>query len=421
MKSVENCIQQTRRLLLEDMAREKATPEPTVAQATHSLPQIVLAPYRINPLGAHVDHQGGHVLAQPLNHGTILSFVTGETELATRSIRVISLHPDWRDTPCELQIVDNRVVEPATEPANWQRYLIATVTAFCEAFTLDKNLLAVVDGTLIGAGLSSSASVILAYLTALEQCSSANLSPEQKIELCRIVENEHMGLNNGVQDQMSIVFGRKNGLAILDVNQVSAKIALSPQTVSEVCWVILYSGYSRELINSGFNTRVAECAEAAALLQPGCTRLGDVTPPHRCDDQLQKLPPHLARRVMHFISETERVQQGATAWENGDWTAFGQLMNASCNSSINHYESGSEALVVANQIASATSGAYGSRFGGGGYGGCLIILAERSHAEQVREQVLKEYLQRFPDRINIADALIAEASDGVQMLDNLHD
>lgn len=421
MKSVEHCTQETRELLLDIMAKAQ-TGAHSSDQATDLATRTVLSPYRINPLGAHVDHQGGHVLAQPIDQCTVLSFQAVEPEQQTRTVRVTSLQPDWRQTPCELIVTGNRIETASSEPAaNWQRYLIATVTAFCEAFTLEKNLVAVVDGTLIGAGLSSSASVILAYLAALEQCSTTSLSPQQKVELCRIVENQHMGLNNGVQDQMSIVFGRKNALAVLDVNRVSARMALSPPSVSEVGWVILYSGYSRELINSGFNTRVAECAEAASLLQPGCQRLGDVEEHNRGRDQIQKLPPPLARRVLHFNSETNRVRQGATAWEDANWTEFGELMNASCHSSIHHYESGSDALVEAHRIASATPGVYGSRFGGGGYGGCLIILAERYKADEVSRSVLQDYLQHFPDRHNIATSMIAEASDGIQIHTADHD
>ena len=328
MKSVENCIQQTRELLLESIRYEARSSQSAKSPDSDYKPRAAISPYRINPLGAHVDHQGGHVLAQPVNQSTVLSFISYPPKQATRTVRVISLHPDWRNTPCELVIKNNKVEPGPDNPANWQRYLIATVTAFCEAFSLDKNLLAVVDGTLIGAGLSSSASVILAYLGALEHCSSVTLSPQQKVELCRIVENEHMGLNNGIQDQMSIVLGRKKGLAVLDVNQVTASIALSPVSVGDVCWVLLYSGYSRELINSGFNTRVAECAEAASLLQNGCQRLGDVAEHNRSTEKLAQLPPHLARRAMHFTTETARVQQGVTAWEKGDWAHFGQLMNA---------------------------------------------------------------------------------------------
>lgn len=394
----------------------------------HLQPRTVLSPYRINPLGAHVDHQGGNVLAQPIDQYTILSFATispPANTSETLSITVYSQHPDWSDQPCKLTVKNGQVQLQSAgpesgEPANWQRYLIAAVSAFIVQFPLEKDLLATVDGTLIGAGLSSSASVILAYLRALEECSPATLTQQQQVELCRIVENQHMGLNNGVQDQMSIVFGRKRGLAVLDVNQVSVTLAESPASVENVCWVLLYSGYSRELINSGFNTRVAECAEAAAILQPGCQRLGDVDCSNYSEQAVDKLPTHLAGRARHFRTETDRVQRGASAWSNGDWKTFGALMNASCASSIANYESGSDALVDAQRIAQdqAGNGVYGSRFGGGGYGGCLIMLVQRDAAEKLRDQVLHDYLQHYPDRRGIARAMIAAASDGLQILDS---
>jgi len=388
----------------------------SLLQSTNTSGQIrtVMSSYRINPLGAHVDHQGGAVLAQPINQFTLLPYCTSQPS-GEPVVQVQSMHPEWQSQPVEIRLADKHPFKPDDE-ASWARYVKAAVAAFCKQHTLTRNLDAVVDGTLIGAGLSSSASVILAYLKALEAASDVQLSEQELVELCRVVENEYMGLNNGVQDQMSIVFGSASGLALLDVNAVSASIAESPDSVTSVCWLLLYSGYSRELINSGFNTRVAECREAAGLLQEGATRLGEVERTINLNARLAALPPELGRRAKHFFTETARVEQGSELWHNGDWQRFGELMNASCQSSISDYESGSEALVTAHHLASACDGVYGSRFGGGGYGGCLIVLAERAKADSIAATLLDSYLGKFPDRDGIAKVLLAEPCNGLEVV-----
>jgi len=193
-----------------------------------------------------------------------------------------------------------------------------------------------------------------------------------------------------VQDQMSIVFGRSRGLATLDVNNVTAEIAESPASVENVSWVLLFSGYSRELINSGFNTRVEECQHAASLLQTGAIRLGDVSAGNATEASIDKLPQPYNLK----------------------------LMNASCQSSINQYQSGSEALVTAHQLASDRDSdtIYGSRFGGGGYGGCLIMLANREHEDAICKDMLAAYLSKFPDREGIAKCFVARPSNGIEFM-----
>jgi len=298
------------------------------------------------------------------------------------------------------------------------RYLQASIDVYDTKYPIKTSLSAAIDGTLIGAGLSSSASVILAYINALAHANGVDLTASEQVEMCRQVENNHMGLNNGVQDQMSIVFGRSRGLATLDVNNVTAEIAESPASVENVSWVLLFSGYSRELINSGFNTRVEECQHAASLLQKGATRLGDVSEANATAASIDKIPEPYNLRARHFYSEVARVAEGADLWRSGDWQAFGKLMNASCQSSINQYQSGSEALVTAHQLASDRDSdtIYGSRFGGGGYGGCLIMLVNREHEDAICKDMLAAYLSKFPDREGIAKCFVARPSNGIEFM-----
>ena len=360
---------------------------------------VVLAPYRINPLGAHVDHQGGSVLGRAIDLYTAFAFESAENQVEIT-------HGQTATTLA----LDNQ-----TLGQGWERYLTGALNAFRQTHCLKVGLRGTVAGSLLGAGLSSSASVLLAYLSALAAVNSVSLTESGLVELVRQVENEQLGLNNGVQDQMCIAYGRNDALAVVDSLNRTVRYAEDPNNVDDVCWLLTYSGFSRELVGSGFNSRVAECREAARLLDANASVLCEVSAENRAKNWAS-LPDMLQRRAAHYFSETERVAAGATLWSQGDWVEFGRKMNQSCHSSITQYESGSEPVNKLHEIVSSTAGVYGSRFCGGGYGGCVVALVEKNVAEAAAESILERYLTCYPDKQNIAATFTVQSENGVRLL-----
>ncbi|HFC12139.1 MAG TPA: hypothetical protein ENJ56_04790 [Anaerolineae bacterium] len=382
---------------LEKWCREQAIPfDPTRVYA-------VVSPYRISPLGAHVDHQGGAVLGRTIDQYSVLTFLVRETsaEIDPKS----TLSPDTA----------NFLPTTPVAPSGWQRYAQAAAIVLHQYRPLTKGIIGVVTGSLVGAGLSSSASVILAYLHALAFANGFEIGSADFVELARRVENEQLGLNNGIQDQTAITYGEQATLLHMDVYKRQVIPIADPVGVEDVCFLLAYSGFSRELLGSGFNNRVAECRQAAQLLDPKAEILGQVAPDRRNGQNLLTLPRNLAKRARHFYDEIERVAAGQSAWANGDWVRFGRIMNQSCHSSIYQYESGSQPLVDLQDIAIEIDGVYGSRFSGGGYGGCLIMLVERAKADTISQQVKAAYLKKYPEKAPIAHLFIAETESTVRI------
>lgn len=369
-------------------------------------PRFVISPYRFNPLGAHVDHQGGQVLARTLDQYTILCFWPVEECQVTLHTTLDSTVPDG---------VTFRFGELGGS-SSWEQMARATVAALADHAPLVRGIEALVHGTLISGGLSSSASVILAYLKALAEVNHIELDARLLVELCRRVENDYRGLNNGIQDQMSIAFARKNSISRLDMNEVSSRTIADPSNIGQSQFLLLFSGISRDLTGSNFNTRVAECQAAADALNPGARHLGEVPEQLRTTDALNQLPSTLAKRARHVYSETARVDRGAGAWETGDLIEFGRLMNESCQSSIECYESGSEWLICLQEIALETKGVLGSRFSGGGYGGCLVMLVAFEALDRVGKHVLERYLDRYPNLRGQARVMPALSEGTVRLL-----
>jgi galactokinase len=350
----------------------------------------IFSPYRLCPIGAHIDHQGGAVLGRTLALGTTLDYEPLDSN------EIVISSDQFGESKFTIGDLDHE---------HWTRY----AQAVARVLSPTRGMRAHVSGTLIGAGLSSSASVALAYLQALADVNEIRLAPAQLVQKEFELEHDVLGLQIGLLDPLTIVHGRRNSLLLMDTVEGAATPIVDPPA-GGFAWVVAYSGVSRELTKSGFNVRVAECHEAAALLQPGAWKLADV-PRETFDEKKMSLPENLRKRAEHFFTEVERVHAGAQAWRDGDLTRFGQLMNRSCDSSINNYESGSYILIELQEIVSPAKGVYGSRFSGGGYGGCVVALVEQSKAERARTEIAKKFSILHPELPS--KVFIAEMGDGI--------
>jgi galactokinase len=240
-----------------------------------------------------------------------------------------------------------------------------------------------VSGSLIGSGLSSSASVGLAYLKALAEVNNVQLSNEQLVKLEYQIEHDELKLQIGLLDPLTIVYGQRDALLIMDT--IIATVSPIPDPPSRhFAWIVAYSGVSRELTKSGFNVRVEECRQAASLLIDGAKILSDI-PWELFEEKKMALPENLRKRATHFFTEVERVYLGAKAWKESNLEVFGQLMNQSCASSINNYESGSE-----------------------------VLIAKKGLAESARMQIAEKFEEKHPDLPS--KVFIAETGDGLTSL-----
>jgi galactokinase len=371
--------------------------------------RTIASPYRICPLGAHIDHQGGPVLGMTINAYTILAYAP--TEDGAISLRSLNY-------PGNVAFHLDRI--PENTGSFWGTYARGAVLALKEAHTLKRGITGLIKGYLPGGGLSSSASILLAYLSALGETNDLQPAPWDFVSLVQCAENIHIGLNNGILDQTSIVFGCKNHLMHIDTQNKNVALYKTTATNGTYHVLIAYSGYSRELTTSGYNSRVDECRKAARLLSDldkglPADRLGDISE-HVFKRFGDKLPHHLYRRANHFFSEAARVRDGLEAWRQGRIETFGRLMFASCRSSIEQYECGSQAIHDLQQIVSQTEGIIGSRFSGGGFGGCVVAFVKASKAGEAVQNIRINYQKRHPEAADQAAVYLAQSEDGVRFL-----
>ena len=216
---------------------------------------LVQAPLRMCPLGAHVDHQGGIVTGMTIDRKVLLAAIP----IRDATVEVTSLN-----FPGEVS-VDLRDEIPE-KTGDWGDYVRAAVSALSSTHRLRTGLRAVVCGDLPGSGLSSSAAVLVAYLIALARVNEIDLVREETSALVQRAENGYIGVESGRLDQSIILFAEQGHLTRVDCSDLGIVQVSRPRRSREFRILVAYSGVSRSLAGSGFNTRVDECREAARLV-----------------------------------------------------------------------------------------------------------------------------------------------------------
>ena len=328
--------------------------------------RTAFVPYRIRPLGAHLDHQGGKVLSQCTSFG-----VTGYWRRnGLNRVRVSSHGFGQADIDLNADLVSE---------ADGFDYLRGTLAQFRanEYPLIGIDLL--VDGALTACGLSSSAAITLLYQELLCQSMRVSLEAEQRIDWAVACENHFIGVQSGVGDQTPMLFAGDGESVLYDCRLREAK-----RIVPKDPWrfLVINSGQTAALSgSSSFNDRVAESIEAAreiaSLLKRPLegARLGDFSDAE-WSDLTSRLSATAQRRSAHFFTEMTRVHAGEKALLAGDPVRFGALMNASCQSSIDQYETGTNLLIELVRHLQAIDGVYGARFSGAGTRGCVVALIE---------------------------------------------
>lgn len=372
----------------------------------------VYCPYRVCPVGAHIDHQQGPVTGFALDHGVSLAYTPNEQPL----IDIYSMN-----------FPGNVRVDMRHEPVlarDWGDYARAAI----RSLTVHGHLLrcgfsGVVEGTLPIGGLSSSAAVVLTYLTALCRVNDIQPTPTEMVKMALWAERNFIGLNIGKLDQSCEVYCKKDHLLYLDTRDDSIEQILPGASLPQYKIGIFFSGVSRALVGSAYNARVDECKSAAYALKAYAgmpyerfvdTCLRDV-PEEVFLRYRDRLPESFARRADHFYGECARVRRGVEAWRRGDIHAFGQVMFESGNSSIAKYESGSPELRALHEIMLDTPGVYGGRFSGAGFKGCCMALVDPAQSEQLEERIAQKYLDAFPEMRGKFSVHFCNTADGVRI------
>lgn len=369
-------------------------------------------PYRVCPIGAHSDHQLGRITGFAINKGIHIAYGPKENGvIELRSIQ-FSKRAQWHVQ-----------ATPAVKENDWADPLRGATIALHKRYPLRRGLCAIIDGELPIGGLSSSAAVIITYLSALCRLNRIHLPANELIEIAQEAENKYVGVSCGKLDQSCEVYCHKEHLLYMDLRDDRYELIPQNPEMKPYKIAIFFSGLERSLAGTAFNMRVDECRSVAYALKAYAgmpygkfeeTNLRDVP----FDVYLKykdKLPDNWRKRAEHWYTEYERVQKGAEAWRRGDIEEFGRLSTESGWSSIYNWETGSPELKTLYEIMTSTEGVYGGRFSGAGFKGCCMALIDPAYEKSILETVEKRYLEVFPHLKGKYSAHICETADGVNL------
>lgn len=368
-------------------------------------------PYRICPIGAHIDHQQGLITGFAINKGIEIEY----TKTADGKIKLES--QEFGKTK------EFSIGEYPEKENDWADYLRGVLVFLEKKYQLSYGIDGLIKGSLPIGGLSSSAALCLSFLGALCNANDIKLTERELIDTAFLAETQYVGVRVGKLDQSCEVLSKKDHLLYLDNKDASYRLIEKKPDMKPFEIAIFFSGVERSLVGSKFNMRVDELKSASYALKAYAgmeygkfqdTVLRDV-PYEVFKEHREKLPENWRKRADHYYSEFERVKKGVAAWENGDIEAFGKCSFESGYSSIYNFETGSDELKKLYEIMIETDGIYGGRFSGAGFKGCCAAIINPEYKEEITYRVTKEYLKAFPMLENKFSVHFCSTGDGVNL------
>jgi len=327
-------------------------------------------PGRINLIGEHTDYNDGFVLPFALPQAAFLA-ASPRTDGRWR-LRSVDLDDTVELGPDELV--------PGTP--GWHSYLAGVVWALREAgHEVGGADLILTSDVPLGAGLSSSAAIECAALTALADLNGLDIAPMDRAKLARVAENAYVGAPTGLLDQAASTLCVADHALFLDCRTLETRQVPLAVTAAGLEILVIDTRTRHSHVDGEYAARRASCEEACRILDVPALR--DVTD---LDDALARLPEQTGRRVRHVVTENQRVLDAMTALAAGDYPGLGSLMTASHTSMRDDYEITEASVDLAVEVSLA-EGALGARMTGGGFGGCVLALVAADRVDAVSDAV----------------------------------
>ena len=365
------------------------------------------SPGRINLIGEHTDYNGGHVFPAAISLGTYGAARKRDDQL----LRFFSGNFE------EKGIIEVPLENLRFEPEhNWTNYPKGVLHFLQEAgHTIDRGMDVYVYGNIPnGSGLSSSASLELLTGIIAEKLFDLQLERLDLVKIGKLTENEFIGVNSGIMDQFAIGMGADQRAIYLDTNTL--EYDLVPLDLKDNVVVIMNTNKRRELADSKYNERRAECEKAVEELNSklSIATLGELD--EWSFDEYSYLieDENRIKRARHAVLENQRTLQARAALQAGDLEKFGRLMNASHVSLEHDYEVTGLELDTLVHTAWEQEGVLGARMTGAGFGGCAIALVHKDAVDTFKENVGRKYQEVVGYEPSF---YIAEVAGGSRVLD----
>lgn len=339
---------------------------------------FIQAPGRVNLIGEHTDYNDGFVLPCAINYQMVVAAAKREDNI----IRVIAV--DYQNEVDEFNLDNSIEFLPNKMWANYVRGVIHFLQK--DNYSFHGMDIAISGNVPQGAGLSSSAALEVAIGQTLKALYQLPISQKEIALNGQKAENQFVGCNCGIMDQLISACGEENHALLIDCRSLETSAVTMPENMVVM---IINTNKKRGLVDSEYNTRRQQCEEAAHILN--VTALRDAT----LEDLLAKkavMSEVVYRRARHVITENSRTLDAAEALRRGDLTTLSQLMMQSHHSMRDDFEITVKEVDSLVEIVKSVIGDRGGvRMTGGGFGGCVVALVTPDLVDKVVDSVKAQY------------------------------
>lgn len=358
---------------------------------------LTFAPGRINLIGEHTDYNGGFVMPAAIDKGIWVTgrIIDGETRMIS-SVAGTS-KPFYAESS-----------EPGTA-GGWAKYPAGMAWALRERFGPMPNIESTVFSTLpTSSGVSSSAAIEMAFGMLWKSLVGFEVSPVELALLGQKCENQFVGVNCGIMDQMASACGKANHAVFIDTRSLEFEYAsVSDQYVV----MLLDTKKPRALTASAYNERRSQCEIAASAMGVELLRDADSTMLAASKPSLEEV---VYRRARHVITENNRCQEFRKVLSKNDRNGIFALMKGSHDSLRDDYEVSCSELDAMAESAWVSPGVVGARMTGAGFGGACVALVERSSVSEFSSVCLTGYEEKTGKQ---GEAMVCSIEDGARVLD----
>ncbi|MCG9575016.1 galactokinase [Vibrio tubiashii] len=339
---------------------------------------IIQAPGRVNLIGEHTDYNDGFVLPCAIDYQTVVAAAKRDDNI----VRVVSV--DYGNELDEFDISQEIIFQ---QDKMWSNYIRGVVKyLIARGYEFSGADISVSGNVPQGAGLSSSAALEVVIGQTFKVLYNLEISQAEIALNGQQAENEFVGCNCGIMDQMISAEGKENHAMLLDCRSLETQAVSMPENMSVV---IINSNKKRGLVDSEYNTRREQCEEAARIF--GVKALRDVTI-EQFNAKASELDELVAKRARHVISENDRTVEAADALRNHDMKRIGELMAQSHASMRDDFEITVKEIDTLVEIVKQVIGEQGGvRMTGGGFGGCIVAVVPPELVEPVKAAVAAQY------------------------------
>lgn len=364
---------------------------------------IVQAPGRVNLIGEHTDYNDGFVLPCAINYQTVVAAAKRDDNI----VRVISV--DYGNVQDEFDLTQEIAFQHDKMWANYIRGVVKCLLA--RGFQFTGADIAVSGNVPQGAGLSSSAALEVVIGQTFKVLFNLEISQAEIALNGQQAENEFVGCNCGIMDQMISAEGSQQHAMLLDCRSLETTSVSMPE---ELAVVIINSNKKRGLVDSEYNTRREQCEAVAAIF--GVKALRDVTL-EQFNQKSHELDPLLCKRARHVITENYRTLDAAQALSQHDMQRMGRLMAESHASMRDDFEiTVAEIDTLVAMVKEVIGERGGVRMTGGGFGGCVVALVPHDLVASVQAVVDANYEAQTGLKAAI---YVCQAMDGAGLVERL--